>query len=228
MTTLNPYAPPNPLPDDDPPLVAQLAIEGEGMTVEFEQSVEDMVSFHVYFARQRTPLRRHLLGIIAIVPLILGGVLLLDWARAPVPQPINVLTLLMLGMGLFFLALWVYTLFAFRQLTRQNLNKMLSGGRNLNLIGPRRITITPDFVISASPMSQSASRWLGIEKVETDGSNIFIFNSTMSAFVLPRRGFNSDEHLAEFYSKAREYLGRQFRGAQPLAGRPEASVGGGA
>jgi len=213
MTTINPYAPPNPQPEDDPPLVAQLAEFGEGMTVEFEQEIQDMVTFHVHYFNKRMPVRRHLLGVLALVPLVMAALLYRE--RGPL-EPVSLLTYWMLGMGVFLAVMWLYSLLARRYLIERNLHKLLGPGRNLNLTGPRRITITPDFVISSSPLTQSASRWLGIEKIETDGQNIYIFNSTMTAFILPRRAFNSSQHYAEFLAQANDYLARHLRGAQPL------------
>jgi hypothetical protein len=217
MTTINPYAPPNPQPEDDPPLVAQLAELGEGMTVEFEQAIDDMVTFHVHYFNKRMPVRRHLLGILALVPLAFAVFLVLNVNQAGAPHQVDYMANLMLGLGIFFAVMWLYSQLARRHLIQRNLNKLLGPGRNLNLTGPRRITITPEFVISASPLTQSASRWLGIEKIETDGQNIYIFNSTMTAFIIPRRAFSSDVHYAEYLAQANEYLARHLRGAQPLA-----------
>src|SRR5687768_15916990 len=75
MTTVNPYAPPNPQPEDDPPLVAQLAIEGEGMTVEFEQTLEDLVSMAEFHSRKASGSGRQVVILVGVL-VIISGVLL--------------------------------------------------------------------------------------------------------------------------------------------------------
>src|SRR5687768_15640862 len=84
--SLNPYSPPNPLPEDDPPLVAQLAVEGEGMTVEYEQTFDDLVTLHDSHLRQQPFYRRHRLAIIAVVAGGCGWLLLRPAGMVPQPD----------------------------------------------------------------------------------------------------------------------------------------------
>ena len=204
MSTLNPYSPPNPQPEDDPPLVAQLAVEGEGMTVEFEQTFEDLVIFSDYHWRQQPKLRQHLLAIFGIFLLGSGGLAVLgpnvDWDEIWMSA-----TFCLLG-GAFLIAIWGYRMFASRYVIRRTLQKAYADGKNLSVVGPRRIKITPEFLIYSAPLSQSVHRWAGIEKVRADRDGIYIFISSLSAFVLPRRAFNSEQHFREFGATVDKYL----------------------
>jgi hypothetical protein len=204
MTTLNPYSAPNPQPEDDPPLVAQLAIEGEGMTVEFEQTFEDLVVFSDYHWRQQPAFRKHLFGVIGV------GIFLISLVATPAHEEFLRSgwfgALLGWTFGLLFIVIYGYQIFARRYLIRRNLHRAYSEGKNLSVFGPRRITITPEFLMYAAPLSQSAHRWAGVEKIGGDKDGIYIFISSLSAYVLPRRAFNSDQHYQEFARAAEKYF----------------------
>ena len=204
MNTPNPYEPPNPPATEDPPLVAQLAVEGEGMTVEYEQTFEDLVVFSDYHWRQQPKLRQHLIAVFGLFLLGTGGLALLgpevEWEKMWMS-----LTVCFLG-GAFLLAIWAYRVFASRYLLRRALQKAYAGGKNFNVVGPRRIKITPEFLMHSSPLSQSVYRWAGVEKVRGDREGIYIFVSSLAAFVLPRRAFNSEQHFQEFAATAEKYL----------------------
>jgi hypothetical protein len=204
MTAINPYTPPNPRPEDDPPLVAQLAVEGEGMTVEFEQTFEDHVVLSDYHLRQQPKLRQHLLGLVGLFVLLMTGFLTarpgMDWNRIWSAGAAGFVS------GSVLVAMWIYRTLARRYLIRRNLQRLYAGGKNLSVVGQRRITITPEFVMCAAPLSQSVHRWAGVEKVRADQDGIYIFNTSLSAFVLPRRAFHSEQHFHDFAATAEKYL----------------------
>lgn len=204
MSTLNPYSAPNPPPDDDPPLVAQLAVEGEGMTIEYEQTLDDLVVFSDYHWRQQSKFRQHLVGLLGLFVLLLTAALLSGQQRTW--HQIWQAGTMGLVSGPLLLALWAYRILGRRYLIRRNLQRAFAGGKNLSVFGPRRITITPEFLMYAAPLSQSVHRWAGVEKVRADKDGIYIFVSSLSAFVLPRRAFNSEQHFREFAQAAEKYI----------------------
>jgi hypothetical protein len=213
MTSVNPYAPPNPQPEDDPPLVAQLAVEGEGMTVEFEQTFEDLVTFADYHSRQAGKGVRSLLVLIVVLA---TAVMLLVLKQGQNPRNLASVLPMIAGCVVILTLLLLLTL-GRRGLVRRNLRTHYGKGRNLNLIGVRRLTITPDYVMFASPLCQSVTRWLGMEKVEADAQGIYLYNTSLTAYIIPRRAFNSEQHQAEFHAKAAEYLANHLRGERPLS-----------
>lgn len=207
MSTLNPYSPPNPQPEDDPPLVAQLAVEGEGMTVEFEQTLEDLLTmqdFHIRQQSKMSPSAWVLAGVMAA-----GLIGFLSWCTFQAWQR-GEETMLLISATSLLAVLWiVFRYLGYRRwLVRRWTIKQFHQGRNLNLTGIRRVTITPEFLISASPLAQSVCRWQGVEKVQQDERAIYIYVSTMNAHVLPRRAFNSDLHFREFAATAEKYRSR--------------------
>ncbi len=205
MTNLNPYEPPNPGAEEDPPLVAQLAVDGEGMTIEFEQTLDDILALQDFHVRQQARMSRQAWLVarvmVAALSVILAGGIYLTW-----PDGDDTMFIVFSGSLLALLFLVFYYSVYQRWNVRRWTIKQFQQGRNLNLTGHRRITITPEFLIMASPLTQSACRWLGVEKILQDEYAIYVYVSTMNAHVLPRRAFNSDRHYQEFAAKAAEYL----------------------
>lgn len=202
MDPLNPYSSPNPQPAEDPPLVAQLAIDGEGMTIEFEQTFDDLMLVTEFSWLQKRPLwnRFAWMGLalcLLAIPFI-PGLVFEDQSWIAVAC--------LLTCGGILISIWFRLAVRPRGLVRQTLQREYAGNKNLNVVGLRRITITPDFIFAASPLMQSAQRWNGIEKIAIHENTILIFNSALSAFVLPRRAFNSDTHFQEFVNNAQKYL----------------------
>lgn len=204
--TINPYTPPSPQPVEDPPLMAQLSTDVDGMTVEFEQSLDDILALQYYLQRQlasQQPGRwvYYFYGALEVlfVGLTIGLALTPDLsslALAPLMGCILIGLCIALTAGLPHLNRW---------LVRRSVLKLVNPGRNLNLVGLRRMTISPEFLISASPITQTISRWVGVEKVLVEDDCLFIFVTTVSAFVLPRRAFNSEQHFREYAAAAEKY-----------------------
>lgn len=203
MSSLNPYSPPNPLPEDDPPLVAQLAVEGEGMTIEFEQVFEDLIILYDLHWRKQKFMTRHFSGVLAAAMGMFGLMLV---PRGTLDQENWWGASLFLLLAAVFGGLWLYTMLGRRYLFRKSIEQQYAGSKNYSILGIRRMTITPEFLIASSPIMQSAQRWIGIEKICLDSGAIIIFNSAMSAYILPRRAFNSDQHFHEFAAQAEKYL----------------------
>ena len=211
MTSLNPYSPPNPQPVEAPPLMAQLSTDVEGMTVEFEQTLDDILAlqYHVSRAIGNKPPGRWswvLFGTIEALMLLMAGGLALDpQLREAAFVPLVGFVVIGLCIGLIAGAPALS-----RWLVRRAVLKLVGRTPNLNLTGLRRVTISPQFLVWASPVTQAISRWIGVEKVLVEADCLFIFVSAMSAYVLPRRAFNSEQHFREYAAAADRYRQQGF------------------
>lgn len=206
MTALNPYSPPNPQPEDDPPLMAQLSTDVDGMTVEFEQTLDDILALNYSvnraLAHKPPAWMWFFFGATGTLTLSLAVGLALTPDLADLAfLPLVGAALSVLGLALVASLPWLN-----RWLVRRAVLKLTGQARNLNLTGLRRVTITPQFLVWASPVTQAISRWIGVEKVLVEDDCLFIFVSAMSAYVLPRRAFNSEQHFREYAALAEKYL----------------------
>jgi hypothetical protein len=215
MATIpNPYEPPRNY--DTPPLVAHVVPDNAEFVINFELTIDDVLAWNSYFHRH-SPTMRRFRGIVLIVFVtvcVLFAALVLPQLRTQVLFSVS----LAVAMTLFAV---MYLGFPGRVQwsTRRLIRGMYGEGRNLNIFGPRQITLTPEFLLYSGPLNQSVWRWQGIERVVRDGDVLFIQASTVSAIIVPRRAFVDEAEFSRFAVAATEY---QARAQSPAAAGADA------
>jgi hypothetical protein len=81
----------------------------------------------------------------------------------------------------------------------------LSQADRERLLGPQRIAITPEAVLVESRFASGRTVWRGVHQVGATATHVFIFMSTKTAFVVPRRAFVDEDSFEEFIETARHY-----------------------
>lgn len=94
----------------------------------------------------------------------------------------------------------------FRRGLRRNLDRLLSEGKNKGLLGPREVGLSPAEVRSTGTMGINTTAWPAVEKIVKHEDRLYIYTSSLSAVVIPRRAFESDAAFASFEETARKYL----------------------
>jgi hypothetical protein len=201
-TSVNPYAPPS----TEPPLVAGFAITGDEISVDYELGPDDVIAWNMVLQRvSQTARRTHrlirLLTMLAVVLSLLISVI--DW---PKNWHFSLLAIPMVILA----AAWPWI---YRWRIGNALRNMLREGKNYSILGPRRLTITPQFVIVATPVSQGATRWIGVERVIAEPDSIYIMVSSHAAHIVPRRAFASDEQFRHFGQCATRFHAQATEGS---------------
>lgn len=95
--------------------------------------------------------------------------------------------------------LWViYYPRYFVRSTKKRITKMINEGKNENLFGAYSIALTEDGVEQTSKTGESSVTWGGIERIDETKDHIFIYLSSVSAYVIPIRAFDNEEQKKEF------------------------------
>lgn len=68
----------------------------------------------------------------------------------------------------------------------KRIEKTLSDGKNASLIGPHEIEIGEEGIRHKGPQSETMINWSGIEKMATTDDYIFVFDTTVSALIIPK------------------------------------------
>jgi hypothetical protein len=191
-----------------PPVLAALVGEDGGMSIEFEIEREDLVEFtlfhHQHSSVSRTQRRRKMLVLAFALVLLLGFLV-----RYALPMPdFWFIVLLIAGLLVSYPRIQEWQL-------RTMVERMYGEGRNLLLYGPRRVALTPQFLNNASPHSQSVTRWLGVEKLVVAERALYIYISSVSSIVIPRRAFSSDDHFQTFFHTAQEFHAQALAAENP-------------
>lgn len=215
----NPYDPPqtDPALRSEPPVLASIVGEEGGMSIDFHLQREDLVAFalfqqkHSPAARKQRRLRMVIWGVALVVllaSLIRRGILSTDdW-------------LLMAGTVLLLAGVFVSLPQIREWRLRKAIERMYGEGRNVLLYGPRRVVLTPKSLSNSSPNSQSETRWIAIEKIVDTEKALYIYLSSVSGVIIPRRAFTSEDHFQKFLHTAQEFHSRALASENPLKTQP--------
>ncbi len=69
--------------------------------------------------------------------------------------------------------------------TRLQMRKLYSSGMLKGMLGSSRIEVTDDGLVSLNPLNEVKTRWEGIDHIASSATHTFIYNSAISAFVIP-------------------------------------------
>ncbi len=197
-------------------MLAIVVGEDGAINVDFSIELEDIVAFNIYhYTRsalgRRQFYRRWLLIGISVV-LALAGVCYLFSVRGLLPSLSPALIISVVAAVAYVGAYpWIY---AWR--LRRSSEAVIQGGRNLAVFGPRRMTLTSQFVMHSSPFTQSAVRWIAVEKVDPQAVALYIYVSSNAAHIIPRRAFASDDDFQTFVHTAQEFHSRNMSADNPL------------
>ena len=196
----------------EPPVMAALVGEDGGMSIDFEIWREDLVRFMLFHHRSSPATRRQRNMAMLAICLCCGLLLaIIGYFASQSPELWLVAAAVLVAL--------VIGLIRYPKIHEQKLRnlveRMYSEGRNLLLYGPRRVGLTPHYLNNASPHSQSVTRWLAVEKVVVGEEALYIYISSVSSIVVPRRAFSSDDHFQTFVHTAQDYHSRALAAENP-------------
>ncbi|QJW92715.1 YcxB family protein [Frigoriglobus tundricola] len=102
--------------------------------------------------------------------------------------------------------LWlIVTPYGYRDALARNVRTFVKklGGRGI--IGERALVFTEELLVAISETFRTEVRWENVQGVEVVGEHTYIFIAGISAVILPRCGFDSDEE----YEAARDFALRK-------------------
>jgi hypothetical protein len=204
----------------DPPVLPLLVGEDGGMSVDCLIELQDVTAFAIYH-NTRSPLGRKqflkrwlIMGLSMIIALVSFVYLVSVQGQLLNLVPVFVfsITFVVAYVGLY---PWIYV----RGL-RKGTETIFHRGRNLALFGPRRLTLTPQFMVSSSPYTQSVARWIAVERIDHQPPALYLYLSSNTAFIVPRRAFASDDDFQTFVNTAQQFHARALAAENPLRTSP--------
>ncbi|PIC64844.1 hypothetical protein CSV79_04270 [Sporosarcina sp. P13] len=166
------------------------------MEFEYELTEEDVVAFNLYHVKNSKVGKHSLQWQRFVSPLIffLFAYFLsvfTDMARGP----------LFIAFGLTAI-LWIilYPKYFYFHITRQ-VRKMLKEGKNEGLIGEHSMKMNKAGISDKTSMGETQVQWGGIQRMIEDADYIYIYTSTVSAYILPKRHVYSADGLKAYVEK---------------------------
>lgn len=102
--------------------------------------------------------------------------------------------------------LWVifYPKYFFSRITR-HAKKMILEGKNDGLLGEHHLIMTEDGISDSTANGETKVTWSGIKNFKEDKYNLYLYNSSISAYILPKRNLNNVEEIRNFIKKYSEF-----------------------
>jgi hypothetical protein len=166
------------------------------MKVEFELTKQDYINFNLYHIAHSDIVKRSIVKqryyaviIYCVIPFIL-----VRFTEAPLWYWL----LIFLVFGTIWVALYPLYL---KWHVAKSISKMFDEGKNVGILGKRCIFLTDVGVEEIGDSDESKTHWNLIESIGETEKYIYIYNSAVSAYIIPTRAFRSVVEKEEFVRK---------------------------
>jgi hypothetical protein len=183
------------------------------MVVEYERTIEDFIEFNLYHISHSPSMRRQILigrgmGAFLVFLLLLGASYLFD-RRLTV---LAYITALFTSTITFFL----FPLFHHMETVRA-LRKAASEGDNRAVLGRQIISLSSDGISAQTQAGESRLNWSSIDRVAQSDKSIFLYISSTSALMIPKKAFSTAQTLQEFLDYVEAHREQKNKGDQATA-----------
>jgi hypothetical protein len=166
------------------------------VTVQCENTMDDILAFNVYHYRHSPGARREMLLCRYGFPvlMLLGVMALTDFTGLP-PW--------LMALSVWPLVAWVVLLpIFFRWYLKIACRRFLREGRNNHMVGERTLELRPDSIVEITEVGESKTKWTGVERIVKTDDFVFVYNSAVTAYVAPKRAFETEEMFDPFFETA--------------------------
>ena len=163
------------------------------MEIEFELLEEDYVNFNIEHANSSVSVKRSLILQRTLGPFVflIATLALVKFSEIPMWYWITVFSIMSV--------IWlVFYPNYFNWEMGRNIKKMLKEGNNKNLLQKRKLFLTDEAIIETSTASETKTPWSDVNKVEETGEYIYIYNSSISAYIIPKRVLGNQNKINTF------------------------------
>lgn len=171
------------------------------MQISYSLTESHVVDWSLYYSAHSPTVRRQrrLVVVMIVLAILCLCAHSIAWPDPDGSSGITVVTYLLLGGLLLVLQrpLWSWLL-------RGACRKALREGRNLGLLGPRIVTVSPEGCFQKTNYVENRYSWPAIERIEATEAYAFIYISAVNAIIVPKRALPPGE-VDAFVAAAREY-----------------------
>ncbi len=167
------------------------------LTIEYELAEDDVVALNDYMAKNVPAIRRRIVASLAVVSLgtFALGLLILCYSKE-----VGFLFMVSAVIAALFFPLFAKTA------RRRSVRALLESGSNAASFGKQVLTVTPDEIRREHVLGHSANYWKGVDRIATDDQYAFVFVTSMSVIIIPRRELH-EPTFEKFVGLAQEYWG---------------------
>ena len=170
------------------------------MEIEFKLSEEDYINFNVDHTKKSPTMRKNVtfIRILGPVVFLIAPFVIISFSEIPLWYWITLFGIASI--------LWlIYYPRHFDWDMRRKMKKMLQEGNNENLFKEIKIILTKEGIIQKNKTGESFTKWDDVDSVDETDDYIYIYNSSISAFIIPKRAFKDENARKEFFAEILEH-----------------------
>lgn len=162
----------------------------------YELTEQQFVDFNLYHAKHSEAVKRSLTIQRFVIPIIY---LMMPFVMGPI---FNWSVWGLMIPFILFAALWIiffppYFHWNIKRMSR----KMVNEGKNEGLLGTHELFIDSQGIREVTKNGETHVRWSGIEKCGEDAVNVYLYNSAMSAMIIPKKAVPELESLRKLLAE---------------------------
>lgn len=162
------------------------------MRLDYELNKQDYLNFNIYHSENSETIKHNLKKQIIIPPI---AYIVIGLALSLVTEAGFIFLIAFVICSVF----WVVFYPAyFKRVVKRNINKMLSEGKNTSLEYKISLSLDDAGIKSVSEKGESSIKWEGIERLSESNEYYFLYITSVSAAIVPKRVFVTDDERKEF------------------------------
>ena len=150
------------------------------MEITFNLEMSDWLAFQQFYLKTSKQFIRLKLIVTWMVPAIFAALLFVQYFREP---------MVIMQAVMYTIISLVWVIFYPRHFTgrvMQRAQKQMESGDNSGCLGTHTMSFTEEGIIDKSPQSEYKVTWPGIKRMEETDSHYFLYNSALSALIIPK------------------------------------------
>lgn len=164
------------------------------MEIKYNLTEEDYLNFNMFHVKNSKTIKRTLNTQRFITPIIFIALPFIFSKIGNTP---------FFGLFIAFLLvsiIWIlfYPKFFYNSVIR-NTRKIIKEGKNDGLLGEHHMILTEEGIVDSTPSGETKVTWSGIKAFKEDEHNIYLFNSSVSAYILPKRELHDVEEMKTYF-----------------------------
>lgn len=166
------------------------------MEITYEITEEAYLTFNLYHVKYSKTIRKSLFLQRVLVPIFYLVVAVMLSFVLDVPLVFLVIPFLILGI------IWaIFYPHYFYWHIRRSAKKLLREGQNKGVLGKHTMIFTEEGLREVNETGEETVSWTGIENIGEDAANFYLYNSGLTAFIVPKSGLRDVTEMRQFLLK---------------------------
>ena len=163
------------------------------MELNYKITEQDYIDFNVFHAKNSKSVQKQVTTQRVLVPIMYIVLAILAAVFLDMPFLVIFIPFLLVGI------LWyLYYPAYFYRLIKRNSTKMMREGKNDAVTGLHKMIFTNEGLREISPKGEMTVSWSGIEEISEGETGFYLYNSGMSALIIPKKELSNSRQVSDF------------------------------